>query len=190
MTEAQHITGVVLAGGKSTRMGRDKGSVRFRGKPLVCHALHTLGSVVSELLLSANEPVYKRFHDRVVHDLHPDLGPAGGIVTAMHHSRTPYLLVMPCDMPFVPPGFLRRLIEKAEKDIVVPVHEGRTEPLLGLYALSIKPQLESFLNKGNRSLQGFLRWMDVQRVPVRTSQGEGDPFRNLNSPADLKEQST
>ncbi|HEX2617972.1 MAG TPA: molybdenum cofactor guanylyltransferase, partial [Flavobacteriales bacterium] len=102
-------TGVVLAGGKSTRMGQDKALLEVNGKPLLVHALDRLRPHVQELLLIGDPRKYGKLHAACIADDLQDLGPLGGIVTAMNHAKHDKLLVLACDVPGVNDALLHQL---------------------------------------------------------------------------------
>lgn len=182
-------TGVVLAGGKSTRMGQDKALLVVDGKPLLTQAIERLEPHVRELLVIGDPRKYRKLHADVVPDDLEGLGPLGGIVTAMGHARRDRLIVLACDVPGVNDALIERL-QRAwsdEQDALVPRHEGQLEPLVAAYHRRCADVFLERLRTNDLSLHGALStvrtaYLDI--VPGSDGWPEG-LFRNLNSPDDL-----
>lgn len=185
-------TGVVLAGGRSTRMGRDKALIPFgpAGRTLLDHALDRLAPEVDDLLVVGDPLAHGHVGPFVVPDDQPGMGPLGGLVTAMRYATHDRLLVLAVDMPAVDQRLLRAL--KAQMghftDAVVPRHEDRTEPLSAAYHRRCSPVFEARLMAGMRSMRGALEHVQCTLLPVRpgTEDRPADLFRNVNRPEDLE----
>ena len=117
-----HVTGVILAGGKSRRMGRDKAFLPFGKGVLIERVIEGLRQVTDVLLLISNTPEkYEGFGLPMASDVIPEAGSLGGIYTGLVYTQRPYSLCLAYDMPFVKPEFLRFLCEEAvEADVVIP----------------------------------------------------------------------
>lgn len=182
-------TGVVLAGGKSTRMGRDKALLEVDGKPLLVHAIERLRPHVRELLVIGDPRKYGRFHEDVVPDDVEGAGPLGGIVTAMGQARHDRLLVLACDVPGVNDALLRRLTRELadEADALVPRHAGQLEPLMAAYHRRCADAFLGCLMTGRLAMHVALDEVRTAYLDI-TPGDEGWPadlFRNLNAPDDL-----
>ena len=142
--DKQNISGFVLTGGKSSRMGSDKGLMPFDRKPLVLHALETLEEVAGQVMISANDAVYRQFSHPVVPDVVHDIGPMGGIYSCLLQSATEFNIFLPCDMPFVPSDLFVLLLQHiGDYPCAVPVHEGnKPEPLCAVYRKSCMKRCE------------------------------------------------
>lgn len=181
-------TGVVLAGGKSTRMGKDKALLEVNGKPLLVHALERLRPLVQELLVIGDPHKYRALHPKCIADDLQDLGPLGGVVTAMNHAKNDRLLVLACDVPGVNATLLQQLQALlGDADAAVPRHDGRLEPLAAAYDRRCAEPFLARLMRNDLSMQGALD--DVRTVHLDVTPGTDgwpqDLFRNLNSPDDL-----
>src|SRR5688572_3972636 len=110
MKPEHHITALVLAGGKSSRMGMEKGFVRFHEKKLIDHVLDNVRSVVNEVIIVSNNNIYHQYGYPVRNDIYKDCGPLGGIYAGLMYSKSDWNLVLGCDMPFAGPEFLKYLI--------------------------------------------------------------------------------
>lgn len=182
-------TGVLLAGGKSTRMGQDKALLEIDGKPLLLHGVERLRPHVREVLVIGDPRKYGRIWPEVVPDEIPGMGPLGGIVTAMNAARFDRLLVMAVDVPGVNAALLERLVRELpeEADALVPRHDGQLEPLVAGYHRRCLPALMERLMTSQLSMHGALGEINTAYLDINPGEGgwPEDLFRNLNSPADL-----
>lgn len=182
------ITGVVLAGGKARRMhGSDKAWVRFEGTALIEYMLASLREKVAEVFISTSRstPEYRGLGCRLIADPTPEFeGPLMGILAAMRAAETPWILVVPCDMPLLKSTHLTRLIAKASegKDLTV-AHDGtRIHPLVMCVGTHLAHDLEQFLNGGGRRVE---EWIRRQSFSVVDFSDDPEAMANLNSIADL-----
>lgn len=177
-------TAIILAGGQSTRMGTDKSQLRHGGSLLIERTLNTLRPHFAHLMLSANDPAkFKSFGVPVVRDMLPGEGPLMAITSALEASRTDLHFIMACDMPGFNADLFTRLMRAVRGyDAVIPIHEGRHEPLFAVYRKSVLPLLRSSLRTGNRRITAALEGAKVNyfELPAR------DIPINLNTPADLE----
>jgi molybdopterin-guanine dinucleotide biosynthesis protein A len=181
------ITGVILAGGKSRRMGRDKAFLPFGLGVLIERVIEVLQQATDELLLITNTPdQYRRFGLPMASDVIPDAGSLGGIYTGLVYSHTPYSLCLACDMPFVKPEFLHFLSETAaDADVVIPKNAEDFQPLCALYSQACRDPIRQKIAAGQLKITGFF-----DQVRVRVIEGDMlaryDPhdvmFFNANTP--------
>jgi molybdenum cofactor guanylyltransferase len=182
-------TGVVLAGGRSSRMGRDKALIQVDGRSLLDRALDKLDKHVNELLVIGEPEKYGVVGPFVVADEWPGKGPLGGLTTAMRYASNDRLLVVACDLP----GLNDRLFELLKEQLgmateaVVPRHEGFIEPLAAAYHRNAQPAFRRCVELDILKMSDALsqvRTSFVELVPG--SQGwPADLFRNINTPHDL-----
>jgi molybdenum cofactor guanylyltransferase len=182
------ITGLILAGGQGRRMGgRDKGWVEWRGKPLVRHSLEALAPQVGGLLISANRNLeaYRALGWPVLSDTLPGFaGPLAGIAAALAVCQTPYLLVVPCDVPELPADLAARLwdaLHTADQPIAAVRDGERLQPLLALWRRDLLPALSAYLQAGERKVQAFYA---AQGYAV--ADFSGHLLANLNAPPTLQ----
>ncbi len=189
-TSKKSITGIILAGGRSSRMGKEKGLVPFREKPLISYSLELLIPFCGEIIISANAPEYKSFGYTVITDEISGVGPMGGLYSALLHSTTHDNLVLPCDTPFINKEFIRFLLAFVNNQpAVIPVHpDGKAEPLCGYYSTDILPLLKEFLEQRKYKLVDFLHQAGALFLPLDKDLPFYHPnmFANFNSPEDLK----
>lgn len=184
MIERSDVTGVLLAGGRGRRMGGvDKGWLSLDGEPLVERALRRLAPQVDRIVISANRHVddYRRLGHAVATDSLPDYpGPLTGLSSALPLVSTPWVLLTPVDMPWLPSDLVPRLSSAmGEADIVV-AHDGqRLQPLVALIRSSLREDLAEWLKAGGGKVIG---WYDRHRwCRVEFSNREAE-FTNLNTP--------
>jgi molybdopterin-guanine dinucleotide biosynthesis protein A len=186
------VTAVVLVGGRSTRMGRDKALILVDGTPLAAHVVAALSPFAAHVLL-AGRPL-PGLDVPAITDQYPDAGPLGGIASALAAVQTPLALVAACDMPSIRPALLALLLDAARADpaaaAVMCRSDGGLEPLLSAWrpALALAP-LRAALDSGTRSLREAVAALPHAAIlpPARwrPTDPPGDSFRNWNTPTDL-----
>lgn len=188
--------GVVLAGGASRRYGTPKALARLGGSRLVDRVRAALERVVPQPVAIANDPALAA---EIGLPFRPDLLPGGGAMAGVHAALAwaaergrPGALVLACDMPFVAPALLARLLDEALGAgalAVAPESAGRrgVEPLCAWYATALLPTLEERLRRDARSLRGLWADLPLRRIPAAEVAAYGDPellFLNVNTPAE------
>ncbi len=188
--QGPQLTGAILAGGYSRRLGQDKATLRLSGKPLALWVAEALTPLVSRCWLITNHPDdHLALGLPLVTDLWPFQGPAGGLLTALFYARTPWVLAAAVDNPFLAPDLLAALAARAFKTTrpaVVCQSPWGLEPFPGLYAVRLLPQLTAFL-KSDRRTGRFLSFCRPEiMVPEEVLHLDpvGRSFFNLNTPED------
>lgn len=185
----QGWTGIVLAGGRSSRMGRDKAVVEYRGRPLIQHAIDILEPHVDELLIIGDPRQYDRYGPLAIADDAPGHGPLGGIVTALRYAWNERLIVLACDMPHIPASFIDSLKRSwdDEHDAVVAQCDGRLEPLAAVYTRRCRDTFASYVRAGRLKMSDAIEQVRTRYLQVCPGEGEWpvDLFRNINAPSDL-----
>lgn len=202
MISAQDITGLVLAGGRGTRMGGvDKGLQPFKGQPLALHALQRLQPQVGPCMLNANRslPTYQSFGVAVHTDVLPDYaGPLAGFLTGLTHCTTPWLLTVPCDSPCFPADLAERMAATAVQtgaQIVLAAgpeagRDGslhvRPQPVFALLHHSLLPSLQAFVAQGGRKIDAWTQ--QHPQALCRFDQPHDNPlaFANANTLDELQ----
>ncbi len=145
------VSGYVLAGGKSSRMGRDKALLELAGKPLVLRAVEKLQQVCAEVSILGNREELAAYAP-LVRDLHEGCGPLGGIEAALAHSTKAWNLLMAVDMPFLPVGFLdawvRSVMESDRARVALFTVDGRPQPALCLVHKEVAPFVAGAMQRG------------------------------------------
>jgi molybdopterin-guanine dinucleotide biosynthesis protein A len=180
---------VVLCGGRSTRMGRDKASLPFGSETLLGRVARILLPVVEEVLVvgrrgQALPPLPDGV--RVVHDDVEDQGPLGGLVPALRATSADAVYVTGCDVPFLEPAIVGFLFDRLDgHDVVVPRAEGFTQPLSAVYRAAVLPTLERLFAAGRRRPVHLFDEVDtsvVEEDALRAVDPELATLANLNTP--------
>jgi molybdopterin-guanine dinucleotide biosynthesis protein A len=191
MLNPHEITGIILAGGKSSRMGKDKGTCSFKNKPLVEYAIEALKPFCGELLLSANNiESYNKYTIEVVPDEISSIGPLGGMFTCLKKSKTRHNIILSCDTPFITMDLIKYIIENidSKNKIIAPLHrQNFIEPLCAYYSKDLIPVFEEFIENKNYKLLKILNSVELKTLRIDSSLGFYSPklFNNLNTPEDL-----
>jgi molybdenum cofactor guanylyltransferase len=180
---------VILAGGLSRRMGRDKATLPAGDGTLIEHLARRLASVVDETIVAggASPPIQGI---RYVPDHQPGLGPLAGMLAGLRVASAPHVWVVGCDLPDVEPalGALLRALA-GDSEAVVPRPDKEPEGVCALYARALAPRIEALLEEGERSIKSLLDRSAVRYVSsdeLRAVDPELRSFRNINTPADYE----
>lgn len=185
------VTGAILAGGKSRRMGRDKAWLDLGdGVPLVRRVADALAAVSDEVIVVANDERFGRLGYPVVADRYGETGALGGIATAVAAARGELVCVAACDMPYPSPSLYRLLLDAvADHDVAVPLLDGEYETMHAVYRRSCLPAMEARLARGELRVISFfsdVRVRAVERDEVRRGDPDLRAFLNLNTPEELE----
>lgn len=187
------VTGIILSGGKSRRMGSEKGLVLFRGKAMIEYAVEALLPVCDQIIISANSSSYAHLGFEVVKDEFPDSGPMGGIYSGLKKSKNEVNFLLSCDMPFITSNEIYHILELGKDcDIAVPWHEtARFEPLCAVYKKSLLPEFERYLRAGKLKMVELIQNVNAKKI-LTGKEGLLNPdiFFNINSMKELEAIST
>ena len=197
MDSSNQVTAIILAGGRSSRMGQDKALISIQGVPLL--------QQICTLALSCASPVYvvtpwqERYQNIVPSACHllrevplpgetKPHGPLVGFAQGLAQVQTPWVLLLACDLPQLQPSEVLKwtsFLAQASPEVValLPRHPKGWEPLSGFYRRRCLPQLNEFIESGGRSFQHWLAQQSVQPLPVSDSQ----QLLNCNTPADIEQ---
>jgi molybdopterin-guanine dinucleotide biosynthesis protein A len=174
-------------------MGRDKALLAIAGEPLVVRVAHLVKSAVGEVTVVGKPEVYNGLKLHAVSDDWPSAGPLGGIATALVASKTPWSLIVACDLPYLTKSWLNYVIARAlasQADAVVPMNAHGIEPLCAIYhkrcEATIRMELERGVRKVTEALQGVLVEM-IAPLEWKAFDSDGLLFKNMNSPEDYDE---
>lgn len=183
-----NLTGIVLAGGKSSRFGQDKGLFVYHGKALAEHSLETLRPLCEELFISTNNPeAYEGFGIQCISDTYKDAGPLGGIHSALSHAKNDKTAIISCDTPHVPTQLFLKMLQAMDSyNIVLPVHGGFAEAMCSIYSKSCLPVIEQALLTGNRKILDAIKplstlFLDVEQEDFYDKR----IFHNINTKGDV-----
>ncbi len=179
------ITGVILAGGRATRMGGvDKGLVTLNDRPLVAHVLATLRPQVATVLINANRNLesYAELGCRVIADVQQDYpGPLAGIAAALERAETPWVLTVPCDGPLLAADLGARLyqaLQNCNAEVATARANERLHPVYALIPTWLRGSAQDYLAAGERKL---ITWLQHRRLAIADFSDENERFINLNT---------
>jgi len=194
---------IILCGGKSRRMGQDKGSMSFHGKPMIIHVIETLTHVADEIVLVLRDKnqadEYKKFlkdlklteniNFKICTDILKDQGPLAGILTGFQHIVSNKAMVLPCDSPFVSEFFVKKMFELSgysDFDAFVPKwSDGRLEPLHSIYKKNSQSVIRKLLEEDILDVKSFITKLDVKFIDVESLDPTGRSFFNINQMKDI-----
>jgi len=186
------MAGIVLAGGKSRRMGRDKACLPYGDSTLLAHVVEMVRSIAEPTFVVADIADKYVLPDRtvVVGDMFPSAGPLGGLITGLTLAPGTYHVVVACDMPRLNPAVLRLLMEKANgADGAIPEVAGRLEPLCAVYHRRCADALRAQLDAGRLALHMAVESLALRRVgedALRRIDPDLACFTNLNTPEEYR----
>lgn len=184
----EHVTGVILAGGKATRMGGvDKGLVSIDSRPMVCYVVDALRPQVTDVLINANRnhDRYREFGCKVIADGDREFrGPLSGIASGMRAARTPYVAFAPCDAPLLCSDLVRRLygaLSETDSRIAVAHDGAMLQPVFALLDRGLLGDLTAYLDRGGRKIDS---WYAIHGYASADFSDVIESFSNINAPAD------
>lgn len=178
------MTGILLSGGKSLRMGSDKAFVKINEQPMITYPLKVLEAWCSQILISANNAKLDFLGYPVIRDEIPDIGPLGGLYSCLKQSSNEINLLIACDMPQVTGTLLDRMLCLANQhEVVVPVINQHVEPLFALYQKNILSRIKQSIDEKRYSMRKFLSKLDVYYFEIEPS--EVSEFLNVNTPSEI-----
>lgn len=185
------LTGIILAGGKSSRMGKDKSLLNFNNKTLITQMTDTLKKVTSinEIFIVSNESNKYSFSDvKEISDIYPNKGPLGGIHAGLLSANNDYAFITACDMPFVNNKLIEYIIsESFGFDVTSPKINNSIEPLCAVYSNRCLPYVEESLEENIRCAFDFYSKVKVNYLSEDKIKAVGIPekiFYNVNTPKD------
>ena len=187
MIDKKHITGIILAGGKSSRMGTDKGFLMLNNKSFMQYSIDALTPLVSEIMIVSNHANYDAFGLKRLEDIIENAGPLAGIYSGLKQSKTEYNLVLSCDIPLVNSDILTRLISGIYNtyEVIQIESNGRKMPLIALYKKSCETTFKSLLDQGERKLQHAVNQCKVKCISIEVY--ENILTTNVNTKDELKQ---
>jgi len=188
-SQVNKVTGIILAGGQSKRMGKDKGLLLLNDQPLINYPLKVMKLLCTEILISSNSSSYDFLGYKVIPDLYPGTGPMGGILSCLVQSDNEINFVIGCDMPFITADIFRQLILfMGDARLSVPWHgDDHYEPISGVYRKSLANEMQSYMDKVNFKLPDFFKTTSFKALPVKEIHPalEENYFFNINNETDL-----
>ncbi|MEN6292284.1 MAG: molybdenum cofactor guanylyltransferase [Methanobacterium sp.] len=191
---------IILCGGKSRRMGKDKGSLVLNGKPMLMHVLDTIKDIVDEIVLVLRDqeqidrykPILKDIDMsiKIVTDETKDQGPLVGILTGLSYFNSEYAQILPCDSPFISKSFVLKMFEIAgakKFDAVVPIwDDGHIEPLHSIYKKDVVDIGKNLVKNEQYNVKSLIDNLNVKYIDVEELDESTMSFRNLNTIRDFE----
>lgn len=186
MIKKDDITGIILAGGKSSRMGSDKGFLNLNQKPFVEYSIEALEPLVSEIIIVADNKDYDSFGYRRVEDTIKDAGPVSGIYSGLTASKSEYNIVLSCDIPLITTEVLQKLVDAIDysSEIIQIDSNQKSMPLIAIYKRSLKNRFLEFLEQDERRLRHVVRSCNSKQVVLEKDLEIST--LNVNTKKDLK----
>lgn len=183
------ITGVILAGGESRRMGSDKSLLPIQGARFIDHVYARMKALFDEVVIVTNSPeLYSEINCRKVPDLYYAQGALAGVHSGLSHARNEQIFVVGCDMPFISARVVRHICAQADRgDLVIPNSCGGREPLHALYDKRCLPAMERVLDAGQRRIMLFfdqVKMVEISSGELKQLDPEEKSFQNINTPQD------
>ncbi len=187
------VEGFLLAGGDSSRMGRDKCLLELGGVPILLRIVRLVEPQVARVTVVGPVDRYAQFGCRVIPDEREGLGPLGGIYTALRNSAGEWNLVLACDLPYLSLEWLDYLLRRADAssaDALLPQTVRGPEPLCAMYRTRCGLAIKAALDRGVRKVSDGLAGLQIEAVlpeEWKPFDSEGRLFKNMNAPADYEE---
>ena len=179
------LSAAILAGGKSSRMGKDKSFLQIEGKTFISRIISEL-SQFDEVLISANDDSYKTLGFPVISDATQDFGPLEGICRVLEKSRNEAVFVCASDMPFIKkevPLYLSQFIS-SDFDLYVLTSEGKFQPMCAIYTKKCIPQIKKCLENQDLSVKSLFNLVRTKFIPIELSSLDKKTIININTPQD------
>jgi len=186
------MTGIILAGGKNSRMGTNKAFLKIDGIRLIDNILAVYQKIFSEIIIVTNDPLsYAEFSETViVTDIYKEKGALGGIYTGLFYATYDYSFVAACDMPFINEDFIIYLTGQVGKhDIIVPELSEGFQPLHAIYSRNCLSHIKKLLILDKLKIAGFYKEVRLLSIPeekITPFNKDGRLFLNVNTPEDLE----
>lgn len=189
---------IILCGGRSRRMGKDKGSLPFKGKPMLLHLIHTIKEVADEIILVLRDENQIRDYEKILKDENSiltvidkkkDQGPLIGILTGLSYIKSDRAQILPCDSPFITKKFILnmfKIMENSDFEAAVPIwDDGHTEPLHSIYKKSSIKLIEKLTKNGKRDVNSLISCLNVKFIDIEQLDISGRSFHNINTIKDI-----
>jgi len=191
MEGTTNISGIILSGGKSSRMGKNKAFIEIDGIPIIQRILTLFKTLFSEIIIVTNEvELFQNFEAKVHRDLIPGQGALGGLYTGIYYSSFPHAFCVACDMPFLKGSVIRYLIHKVEDhDVVVPRTGDGLEPLHAIYSKNCLDPIRKIMEHKQFKVLDFYPMVKVNIVEeseFRSLDPARESFLNVNTPEELR----
>lgn len=185
MVNKENITGIILAGGKSSRMGTNKALLQYRGMSFIQHIINVMRPLVDRIIIVGKPEYYTDLKFKRIDDVYKNSGPIAGIHAGLEDSTTPFNLVLSCDVPLITEPLLKELIENIDenKDVVMIKSKGQPHPLIAIYQKQCGTLFDDLLSRGENRLLSALDHLKVKTISL--SEANAFYVTNINYPSTL-----
>jgi len=179
------ITAIILAGGKSSRMGEDKGLVLLDKTPMVKYVIDVVQLFVKKTILITNNKEYNIFGIPTYCDKIKNKGPLAGVYTGLYYSKTDINIVLSCDTPYINTALLTFLLNQHKThEVTIPQQKNTVHPLIGIYSKRCLYQLKEMLDCNQLKMMKALKTLNLNVVDA--SEFDEKLFTNINTKSDIK----
>lgn len=185
------MTGVILAGGKSTRIGKDKAFLIINGQRIIDRIIYIFRDIFDDIIIVTNNPIeYFHLDLKLATDIIPQKGALGGIYTGLFYASSQHIFVTACDMPFINKGFVEYVVSKADNfDVVVPRSDDGLQPLHAVYSKRCQNHIEAAIQSNRLKIKDIYpksRVKEISTEEIRYFDPQQSLFFNINYPDDLE----
>ena len=169
-------------------MGQDKGLVMFNGKPMVQYSLESVADACRYTFIVANSNRYSQYGVAVIGDVVSCKGPIGGLLTAVMHTTTDYVLLRSCDTPYITSAMVQHVIRCLDgSEAIVPLHNGKLQPMCAAYSKTLIPTLQERISTGRLRMRELIEGVATKFVDMPDGVITNvNAFANINSLSDLE----
>jgi molybdenum cofactor guanylyltransferase len=187
MIDKKNITGIILAGGKSSRMGLDKGFLSINGSTFITHIIEAIKPLVNDIIIVSNNKDYDEFGYGRVEDIIEDSGPLAGIYSGLYRSKTENNLVLSCDVPLIKTFVLEQLINFNNEnfDVVQLQSQDKTMPLIALYKKHCLHKCLELLNNHEKRLRIAVAQLNTKTISIDSKWNQY--VKNINTTSQFNE---
>ena len=190
MFNKRDLTGIILSGGKSARMGRDKAFIEIDGIPIIQRIYDLFQKIFNEIIIVTNQKeLYSDFRANIVSDLIENYGALGGLYTGLFYSSNPYSFCVACDMPFLKVSLIQFLVQRANGyDVIVPKTADGLQPLHAIYSKNCLPSIKHLIEIGKYKIIDFYSLVNtriIEEPEFIHLDVTKESFININTPGEL-----
>ncbi|GAB4256097.1 MAG: molybdenum cofactor guanylyltransferase [Vicingaceae bacterium] len=179
------IAAFILAGGKSSRMGTDKGLLEYKNKPMIAHVIDAVEPITKDISIITGNNDYKKFNKPLISDIIPEKGPMGGVYTALKRCPGSHALILTCDTPLINTHLINILLEDYKSFEATYFSFGyKNYPLTAVYKKEVNNIFFNFISSNNLKMNNILQVLTSNRIYLNNT--EGKLLANINTPEQLK----
>lgn len=184
------LTGIILSGGKSVRMGMDKAFIKVDGIPIIQRTYDMFSKLFQEIIIVTNhKELYSTFQAKIVNDLITDRGALGGLYTGLFYSSFPYSFCVACDMPFLKESIIRFLLQQVDGfDAIIPKTADGLQPLHAIYSKNCIGPIKKLIDQGGYKIIDFYPLIKIKIIEENefiALDKNRESFINVNTPGEL-----